>query len=236
MNALAATKVAMKEIKAQTERIGLDLGLSIEMMRIHAPNIQKDTNAFYFLPNNRVQTENQDMDVFEAIQKRRSVRAYSSEPVPREALERVLEAGRLAPSASNVQPWHFIVVTDKAKREALAKGGRYASFIKESPVVIVGLGDADASPNWYRVDVTIALENMVLTATSEGLGTCWIGSFEENQAKELLKIPENFKIVALLSMGYPRGKMDVTLKTISLVRKRKKLEEIASFEEYGKHP
>jgi len=169
--------------------------------------------------------------VFEAIQKRRSIREYSPEPVPKEKLERILEAGRLAPSASNIQPWHFIIVTEKAKKEALAKGGRYAKFLNQSPIVIVGCGDTKASPNWHKVDVAIAMQNMVLTATAEGLGTCWIGSFNEKQAKELLKIPENLAIVAMLSLGYSQDKAEQA----NNQWRRKPLEEIASYEEYGKH-
>jgi len=86
------------------------------------------------------------MDVFDAIQERRSIRAYQDTPVPREKLEKILEAARLAPSAGNVEPWHFIVVTDGEKRKLLSKG-RYAKFCAEAPVVIVACGDKEASPD-----------------------------------------------------------------------------------------
>lgn len=172
------------------------------------------------------------MDVFEAVQQRRSIRAYESTPVPKEKLDKILEAARLAPSASNIQPWHFIVVTDSDKRKKLAEGGRYAKFLVESPVVIVGCGDQEASPKWYVVDITIAMQNMVLTATSEGLGTCWVGSFDENQVKDLLKIPENFRVVALLSVGYSQGKLDIGRKVLTVVRPRKELEKIVSYDEF----
>jgi nitroreductase len=174
------------------------------------------------------------VDVFEAVQKRRSIRAYDSTPVPNEKLWKILEAARLAPSASNIQPWHFIVVTDREKRKMLAKGGRYAKFLDESPVVIVGCGDQKASPNWYTVDVAIAMQNMVLTATNEGLGTCWIGSFTESQVREILKIPENLKIVALLAVGYPRKELDAQGEILHTIKRRKKLENIVSLEEHGK--
>lgn len=172
------------------------------------------------------------MEVFEAIQKRHSVRAYFRNEVPRKKLERILEAGRLAPSAGNIQPWHFIVVTDAHKRKKLSKG-RFAKFLVESPVVLVGCGDKKASPNWYVVDTTIAMQNMVLAATSEGLGTCWIGSFKENQVKELLSIPERFRVIALLALGYRREKLDLAGKALHLFRSRKKLEKIISLEEFG---
>jgi nitroreductase len=173
------------------------------------------------------------MDVFEAIQQRRSVRTYEPGPLPKEKLNRILEAAQMAPSASNIQPWHFIVVTDSEKRKKLAEGGTYAKFLVECPVVIVGCGDQAASPKWYVVDVTIALEHIVLAATNEGLGTCWIGSFQENQVKELLKIPGNFRVVALLALGYPRESLELKRKIIKTVRRRKELEKIVSYEEYS---
>lgn len=174
------------------------------------------------------------MDVFEAVQRRRSIRAYDPKPVPEDVLEKILESARLAPSARNLQPWHFIVVKDARKREKISEGRIFAGFLKESPVVIVGCGDQKASPKWYTVDVTIAMQNMVLTATSEGLGTCWIGDFNENQVKETLKIPENLRVVALLALGYPREKLDLIAGIEKIIRRKKLLKEIVSFEEYKK--
>jgi len=174
------------------------------------------------------------MDVFEAIRKRRSVRTYASKPVLMKKLEKILEAARLAPSAVNFQPWHFIVVTDPEKREIIAKSGRWAGFIGEAPVVIVGCGDRKASPKWYVIDVSIAMQNMVFAATAEGLGTCWVGSFDEKVVKRLLKIPAHMKVVALLTLGYPREKLDIRRQMVHLLHRRKKLQEIVGFEEYGK--
>jgi nitroreductase len=127
------------------------------------------------------------MDVFEAVQKRHSIRAYKPTLIPEEKLKRILESARLAPSAGNIQPWYFVVVKNREKREMLARGGRYARFLSESPIAIVGCGDQKASPNWYVV--AIALQNMVLTATAEGPGTCWVGSFSEEKVRSLLNIP-----------------------------------------------
>lgn len=173
------------------------------------------------------------MDVFEAVQVRRSVRSYQPTPVPEDKLLKVLEAGRLAPSAENIQPWHFIVVRDPEKRKKLAKA-RWAGFLAEAPVVIVGCGNEKASPRWYAVDVAIAMQNMVLTATAEGLGTCWVGSFNEKEVKELLRIPDEYRVVAMLALGFPREKTDLTAKLLHAVRRRKKLEDIVSFEEFGR--
>lgn len=172
-----------------------------------------------------------DMDVFEAVRTRTSVRAYSPTPIPEQTLDRILEAGRLAPSAINRQPWQFIVVKDERKRMELSKA-RYAKFLKDAPVVIVGCGDRKASPRWYAVDTTIALQNMVLTATGEGLGTCWIGSFDEGLVRKLLKIPEHLEIVSLLAVGFPRKKIDLAGVLIRS-RNRRPTEEIVSENEYG---
>ena len=172
------------------------------------------------------------MEVFDAIQRRKSVRTYAPAPLPIELVEKILEAARLAPSAMNVQPWYFIVVTDPEKRKRISKSGRFAGFLKESPVVIVGCGDKKASPKWHIVDVSIAMQNIVLAATAEGLGTCWVGSFDEELVKELLKIPEQFKVVALLAMGYPRKKWDLMAKIVKLIRPKKSLNKIVGFEEY----
>ncbi len=173
------------------------------------------------------------MDVFEAIQERRSIRTYSDKPVEREKLEKILEAGRLAPSARNTEPWHFIAVTNAEKRKTLSKGV-YAKFVAQSPLVIVACGDKEASDDWYAVDVSLAVENMILTATSEGLGTCCVGSFNEKEVKELLKIPDNFEVIIMLIIGYPEEKLDLSSKLLHLVRSRKTLSEIASEEVYGK--
>ena len=173
------------------------------------------------------------MDVFEAVHERHSIRAYQDKPVPREKLERILEAARLAPSAKNVEPWHFIAVTDAEKRKALSKG-LYAKFLVQTPLVIVACGDKKASPDWYAIDTALAVENMILTAINEGLGTCCVGSFDEKQVAALLKIPENFEVLLLLAVGYAREKLDLSSKVLGLVRRRKILSEIASLEEYGK--
>lgn len=145
-----------------------------------------------------------------------------------------MEAARLAPSARNIEPWHFIVVTDGEKRQVLSKG-RFAKFLTEAPVVIVACGDKKASPDWYAIDVSLAVENMVLTATSEGLSTCCVGNFTEREVKAAVKVPENFEVLLLLAVGYPRERIDLASKLLRLVRTRKTLSEVASEEEFGRH-
>lgn len=173
------------------------------------------------------------MDVFEAIEKRKSIRNYEPRPVPKAKLLKILEAARLAPSARNIQHRHFIVVTDLAKRKALS-AGVFAKFLIQAPMVIAACGDEKKSSKWYAVDVAIAVENMVLAATGEGLGTCWIGSYDENQVKELLKIPKNLRVVVLLAVGYQSEKENLGIKVFRAINKRKSLAGIVSSEEYGK--
>ena len=174
------------------------------------------------------------MDVFEAFRKRKSVRSYLSTPVLDKDLLVVLDAARLAPSAANSQPWHFIIVRDKEKRDKIAKGCRYGKFLSESPVVIIACGNKKASSRWYAVDTSIALEHVVLAATALGFGTCWIGMFNEKEICSIVNLPNNFEIIALLSLGYPRKKTDLRAKILHTIRPRKELDEIISHEVYGK--
>jgi nitroreductase len=169
------------------------------------------------------------LEVYEAIKIRKSVRSYDATPVPDDVLRRILEAGRVAPSANNGQPWHFIVVKSQEKREVLSRR-MFARFLLESPIVIVGCGDKGARFN--VVDVSIAMQQMVLAATAEGLGTCWIGDFDEKIIRELLRVPEKFGVVCLLALGYPRENLGLAAKLLG-TRSRKRIESIVSYEEFG---
>lgn len=171
------------------------------------------------------------MKVLDVIQKRQSVRKYKEDPIPEKALMRVLEAARLAPSGKNFQPWKFIIVKDKALKEELAQASAGQFFMAEAPIIIVGCGFPDncyAHMGRYMkswsVDVTIALEHLILQAQEEGLGTCWIGSFEEEEVKAILNIPKNVKVLALTPLGYPDE--------IPRFRGRKSLDEIISYDRY----
>ena len=143
------------------------------------------------------------MPVIDVILNRRSIRKYEAKDIPQDILEKIMEAGRQSPSAANRQPYHFIVVTNSEIKKELP--GLVSSFIKNAPVVIVGCANPKAllTGKWAVVDTTIALENMVLAASSLGIGSCWIGAFNEQKVKDKLQIPESWKVVALLSLGYP---------------------------------
>ena len=168
--------------------------------------------------------------VLEPIKKRQNVRSYQDKEIPEEILQQILEAGRLAPSACNNQPWKFIVVRDKNLKKRLVSTCKNQKFVGEASVVIVGCA---ISPSYkmdngeysYTIDLAIALEHMSLQATSLGLGTSWIGAFYQNQVKENLGIPVEVQVVALMSVGYP--------KELGLKRGRKALSEIACYDKYS---
>jgi nitroreductase len=143
------------------------------------------------------------MDVFEAIETRRSIRKYKPESIPAEKMERILEAARLAPSAANRQPWRFVVVQNADRKKALADIANGQKFLGDAGAIVVAMGDPDVSAKWCEKDTMIALEHMVLAATALGYGTCWIGAFDEDAVKRLLKIPAKMKVVALLPIGKP---------------------------------
>jgi len=141
------------------------------------------------------------MDVFEAVTVRRSIRKYKGEPIAEVQLGKILEAARLAPSAGNKQPWRFVVVRDEKRKADLAKAANDQNFLKGAGAIVVAVADPQISAKWHERDTMIALEHMVLSATALGLGTCWIGAFDEDEVKRLLKIPETMTVIALLPIG-----------------------------------
>ncbi len=150
------------------------------------------------------------MNVHDAIHLRRSVRAYSSRPIPPDVLDRLKCALRSAPSACNRQPWRFILATDADLRRQIGQLANEQFWIADAPLVVIACGlTAEAYPrmcgryNSVDVDVSIALDHLTLAAVAEGLGTCWIGAFPEEQMKKLLGVPAAAKIVALMPVGYP---------------------------------
>jgi nitroreductase len=150
------------------------------------------------------------ISVLEAIRIRRSIRDYKSDPIPPEVLERVTDALRLAPSACNNQPWRFVLVTEPELRQKVAKACNNQMFIAPAPVIVAGCAwPARAYPrmggswNSAEIDVAIALDHLTLAASAEGLGTCWIGAFNEQEIKALLHIPAEAKLVALTPLGWP---------------------------------
>lgn len=168
------------------------------------------------------------MDVLSAMQGRRSIRKYSNKPVEEEKLLKVLEAARLSPSAKNQQNWKFIVVQDGQIRERLTEAiGQ--PFVGEAPIILVCCGTEASGvmkcgqPR-YTVDLSIATAYMILEAYEQGLGTCWLGSFDENKVKDILDIPEDVRVVSITPLGYPSESPSQ--------RPRKELNEIVSYDKY----
>jgi nitroreductase len=160
------------------------------------------------------------MDVFEAIKTRRSIRAYKSKAVDQNSLNKILEAGRLAPSWANTQSWRFVVVQDAGIKAQLADAAaapdiRNNKVIKQAPVVVAACAElnkagfrdgkpvTDKEGSWYMFDAGIAMQNMVLEAMELGIGTLYIGAFDAGKAGAFLSVPEGYACVALLPLGFP---------------------------------
>lgn len=168
------------------------------------------------------------MDVFTAIEQRRSIRKYKDKPVEEEKLQKVLEAARLSPSARNEQNWKFVVVKDADTREKLTEAiGQ--PFVREAPIILVCCG---TEPNAimrggqprYTVDLSIATAYMMLAAYEQGLGTCWLGSYDEKAVKKVLEIPEKVRVVSITPLGYPNES--------PAPRPRKSIDEIVSYDKF----
>ncbi len=145
--------------------------------------------------------------MLEFLKERRSIRKYQDKEIPDNELEMILEAGRWAPSASNRQPWRFIVIKNKELLAKISKLCIYGKFIKNAPVSIAIVGKISENPNWYIQDTTLASMNMQLMAWALGIGTCWIGSMNREKAKELLNLgPDDF-LLTILPFGYIEGKI-----------------------------
>ena len=173
------------------------------------------------------------MDIFQVIRDRRSIRKFKDTPVDRKKIEQVLDAARLAPSWKNLQCWRFLVLTNPARKEALSfafsddNPGKKA--ISQAPAAIVACADPAESElshgiEYYVADASIAFEHICLAAHALGLGTCWLGLFDEDVMKTNLKIPDNMRVVGVTPLGYP----DQDPKP----RPRKELSEIAFFDEW----
>ena len=163
------------------------------------------------------------MRVKEAIAERRSIRQYAKPSIPKEHMEILFRALQLAPSASNLQNWEFILVSDPDLKKDLVPACYLQKFVGECAYFIAGV--ADPSLKWHMVDITIALTNFTLQAVELGYGTCWIGAFNEFLVKELLGVPEEKKVVICMTFGVP--------KMTPPARGRKAIEEFLYLDSYG---
>ncbi|MGF7185615.1 nitroreductase [Desulfitispora alkaliphila] len=174
------------------------------------------------------------MDFTKVVTSRRSIRKYTDQVVDQDKIIRIVEAARLAPSWKNLQCWRILVVDDKDKKELLIDAfedtnpGKKA--IAQAPVLIVVFADPQASgvvgdKQYYLVDIGICMEHMVLAAQAEGLGTCWLGLFDEDKVRAALDVPEQLVPVAMTPLGYPNQEPKP--------RPRKELNEIAFKNSFG---
>ncbi len=172
------------------------------------------------------------MNVEEAILIRRSVRSYQDKKIPRSKLQDILDKVRMAPSANNRQEWKFVIVDDENKKEKLCERAINQSFVKEASAVIAGVNtETDyvmscGTPAGI-VDLSIALDHLTLKAAEEGLGTCWIGSFEQGEVKKMLEIPNQHNVVTLMTIGYPKRDLKKSQKN------RKTIEEVSSYNNFS---
>jgi nitroreductase len=169
--------------------------------------------------------------VLALLKGRRSIRRYRPDPVPDEMVEQLLEAGRWAPSASNRQPWAFIVVRDEAVRQQVAQHAAYYfirwAHVEEAPLLIVLCGDARNRiyRQFLHEDVGLAGSQIMLQAQALGLGTCWIGGLDREAITGILKVPDWMEIVGLLTVGFPAEDPQPP--------PRKPLAEIVHYDVYG---
>jgi len=157
------------------------------------------------------------MNLREIFEKRKSIRKFTGEPITEDQIKLIMEAAQIAPSASNKQPYKFIVIKDDELKKAFRKKAARQNFIDKAAVIFVVLGIKERE-YWYKVDIGIAVEHMALQAAELGLGSCWIGAIERDKIRELLKIPNDWEIVSLLIIGIPDQD--------PLARPRKSLDEL----------
>ena len=169
------------------------------------------------------------MDIFDLIEQRYSVRAYRTDPVDDEVLQKVLEAARLAPTAANRQPFQIIVIRTKG-REAELRRIYDRDWFVQAPMVVCACGLPSAAwvrrdgMNYCDVDVTIVMDHLILATTELGLGTCWIGAFDPTAAREVLGLPDGVEPIAFTPLGYPADE--------PRAKKRKALSELVRYERW----
>jgi nitroreductase len=167
------------------------------------------------------------VEALEAIRTRRSIRKYKKTPVTDEMVDKILEAGRWAPSSKNAQPWKFIVLRDSEVRRKLSELLPYGKFLAETPLGIAVIVDPSVSSRPVE-DGAAVTENMLLAAHALGLGACWIGSYgiaNEGKVKDVLGVPQEQRLLSVIALGYADESPQA--------RSRKSLDEIAFNDRYG---
>jgi nitroreductase len=167
------------------------------------------------------------MEFLKLARKRYSVRAYQAKPIEYDKLQKVLEAARLAPTACNIQPFQFIIIQTQGRAEELLRIYNQSWFV-EAPIIICACGIP--SQSWHRidgknycdVDVAIAMDHLILAATELGLGTCWVGAFDPEEARKVLQLSDDIEPIAFTPLGYPNDQPGNTI--------RKSIEELVQYD------
>jgi len=149
------------------------------------------------------------MEFYDVLKARRSIRGFKPDPIPEAVLARILEAVRIAPSACNRQPWKFLLIESPAQRDVVGSCYPRGAWLRQAPLIVVALGNRNQA--WKRVDgtsahvidVSLALEHLILAATAEGLGSCWICAFDQAQLHAKLGLAPEWDVVAMTPVGYP---------------------------------
>lgn len=173
------------------------------------------------------------MDVFEVIKGRRSIRSYKKQDIPEDTVRKLVEAAIMAPSAGNVQPYKFVIVNSEKGRQQLSRAAFNQRILLEAPVAIVVCADekeaskkyGDRGKKLYCIqDTAAAIQNLLLAAYSLGLGTCWIGAFNEDDARKVVNAPKEMRPLAIIAIGYPNEMPHPT--------SRRSFEEVANQEKF----
>jgi nitroreductase len=199
---------------------------ALEVTIFSCHNIIKNREAEIFMARH--------LELFEVIERRRSIRAFGSKPVKEGDLKRILSAAILAPSAGDVQPWEFIVTTDAEVKRDLALAALGQSWMEEAPVIITVCAREDASASRYGErgrkfyciqDTAAAVQNILLASTALGYGSCWVGAFDEEEVRKVLRTPKGIRPVAIVPVGIPGE--------VPEVRSKRDLKRVLHFEVYG---
>jgi nitroreductase len=166
------------------------------------------------------------MDTLTCIRTRREIRDYLDKPIPEKVLQQILEAGRLAPSSKNSQPWHFLVIRSEDTLRKLSELTPTGAHIAKAPLALAIVMDCAKLP---EIDGTRAIQNMVLAAWDLGIGSCWVTNFYEDGVKDLLNVPQRMKLVTVMPFGYP------TEPKTHRKKNRKPIQEIVHYEKFESH-
>jgi len=177
----------------------------------------------------------EDMEFYDVIKTRRSVRRFLKKAIAGDVLERVLEAARIAPSGNDRQPWRFVIVKDEKRKKDIASACYEQDFVAEAPVAIVccSIKCSSGYEPWGdeagRRDTVIATDHLILAARNEGLATCWVGAIHDRQVKKIVNVPDDVDVVMVVPIGYPASRT-----AFREASGRRRLKDICFFEEYGR--